>query len=290
MNHGRSVTAFSAAAAATLVAAFASAGGGAAPPDIASSACGRDQYALKIAIRHAPEGVFAGVGIINARRPVCFLRTPLRLTIRYRDRSLARVIRNNPAVWQVANRLAPWAPFVHSWIWRNWCDTKRPFVVTADAAGKQAAVRVSKPPSCRNRRVTSSLANPGPVAPVPAEGDRIPAHFLPPDAPIPLSPTLIRVTNGWLVSDGRTLVAVYAGEAGNDSTAGRFVIIRQNLVIGFQTRDIIDIGRTGAVRITEAPTGAGVETSAQRGDLCFSSTTGTEGVLHLARDTFDLIP
>jgi hypothetical protein len=130
----------------------------------------------------------------------------------------------------------------------------------------------------------------GPVPPGPAEGDRIPAHILPPDTPIPLSPALIRVTNGWLVSDGRTLVAVYAGEAGNDPIVGRFAIIRQNLVIGFQTRNIIDVGKIGAVRITEAPSGAEVETSAQRADLRFSSASGAQGILSLARDTFRLLP
>jgi hypothetical protein len=275
---------------ATLVCAFSPIGSGAAVPDNASSACRRNQYALKIAIRDAPGSVLAQVGIVNTRGPVCVLTTPLHIAIRYQDRSIARMIRNNPAVWHVAARLAPWASFVHTWIWRNWCDTQRRFVVTANAAGNRAAVTVPKPPSCRNRRAPSSLANLGPVAPGPAEGDRIPAHILPPDTPIPLSPALIRVTNGWLVSDGRTLVAVYAGEAGNDPTVGRFVIIRQNLVIGFQTRNIVDVGRIGAVRITEAPSGAGVETSAQRGDLRFSSASGAQGILRLARDSFRLLP
>jgi hypothetical protein len=72
---------------------------------------------------------------------------------------------------------------------------------------------------------------------------------------VPVSPSLLRVQNGWIVSNGRTLVSVYAGEAGNDPSIGRFVIFRQNLVFGIQTREIVDAGPTGAVYIVNAPTG-----------------------------------
>jgi hypothetical protein len=112
----------------------------------------------------------------------------------------------------------------------------------------------------------------------------MPAHFISPDTPVPVPPNLIRVKNGWLASNGRTLVAAYAGEAGNDPSVGRFVIIRQNLVFGIQTRDIVDAGQTGAVHITSAPTGRSVETSAQHADLSFSSASSS-GVLHLSTDT-----
>lgn len=40
-------------------------------------------------------------------------------------------------------------------------------------------------------------------APVPTgKPDRIPAHMLPADVPVPVSPELIRPTTAWLVSDG----------------------------------------------------------------------------------------
>jgi hypothetical protein len=42
----------------------------------------------------------------------------------------------------------------------------------------------------------------------------IPARMLGSGVPVPISPSVLRVRNGWLVSDGRTLVAVYAGAAG----------------------------------------------------------------------------
>jgi hypothetical protein len=128
-------------------------------------------------------------------------------------------------------------------------------------------------------------------APVPAgKPDRIPAHMLPADVPVPVSPDLIRPTTAWLVGDGANLVAVYAGAAGDDSSVGRFVIVRQNLVAGRQTLATVDAGATGAVSITSAPAGEAVETSAQRADLAFRGTNGRKGLLHLARDTVTLGP
>jgi hypothetical protein len=64
------------------------------------------------------------------------------------------------------------------------------------------------------------------------------------------------VRNGWLVSDGRTLVAVYAGQAGNDAANGRFVVVRQNLVFGVESQDVVPAGHTGAVSLTRVPLGA----------------------------------
>ena len=125
---------------------------------------------------------------------------------------------------------------------------------------------------------------------VPSVGKPIPAHVLPPESPIPVSPALIRVRNSWLVSDGRTLVAVYAGEAGNDPARGRLAVVRQNLVFGNQRQDVVPAGRAGAVELTQVPLGAAVETSAQHGDLSFVSAGGRTGVLHLATDTVAVAP
>jgi len=66
-------------------------------------------------------------------------------------------------------------------------------------------------------------------------------------------------------SNGRTLVAVYAGAAGGDPAVGRVVIVRQDLVAAKQTVRIVDAGPTGALTITAAPLGGSVETSAQTG-------------------------
>ena len=137
--------------------------------------------------------------------------------------------------------------------------------------------------------VLHSLPPDGPEAPggAPAptgQPDRIPAQMLAPDAPVPISPEVLEPANAWLVSDGATLVAVYAGAAANKPSSGRFVIVRQNLAIGRQTEDTVDVAGTGLLKITAAPRGAAVETSAQRGKLHFRGSNGTTGVLDLATD------
>ena len=141
--------------------------------------------------------------------------------------------------------------------------------------------------------VQHSLPRPAPEstdrAPVPTgQPDHIPAKLLGPDVPVPISPTILRTTNGWLVSNGTTLVAVYAGAAGNDPAQGRFVIVRQNLVAGTQTQDVVDTGNTGALTIVGPPLGSLVETSAQRGPIPFRGARGAAGVLNLATDTVEV--
>ena len=144
-------------------------------------------------------------------------------------------------------------------------------------------------PANKVTQVQHALPKDAPESSVPAPAptgkpDRIPAAMLPSDTPIPLSPQLIHVTNAWLVSDGKTLVAVYAGSAGNDATEGRFVIVRQNLEVGKQTQDVVNVHGSGAVSITDAPRGAAVEASAQRGRLGFRGAAGASGSLDLATD------
>src|SRR5689334_16914586 len=82
---------------------------------------------------------------------------------------------------------------------------------------------------------TSVLSSPG----TDQQPSPIPAMILSPDTPVPVSPVLIRVTNGWVVCDAKTLVAVYAGRAGGGQERGRFVVIRQDWVRGEQTRDVV---------------------------------------------------
>jgi len=77
---------------------------------------------------------------------------------------------------------------------------------------------------------------------------------------------------------------VYAGADGHDTRRGRFVIVRQDLEAGTQTLSLVDAGPGGAVAITDAPTGDGVETAAQHGRLSFRSRDGRAGVLDLTLD------
>ena len=99
-----------------------------------------------------------------------------------------------------------------------------------------------------------------------------------------LSPALIRVSNSWIVSNGRRLVVVYAGAAGDEATRGRVVIIRQDREAGSQTQDVVDVPGSGALTINGAPLGPRVETSAQTGVLQLRGTAGFAGSLNLVTE------
>lgn len=129
---------------------------------------------------------------------------------------------------------------------------------------------------------TDASTAPSAAGPEP-ESQPIPAQMLASDAPVPVAPALLLVRNGWLVSNGKTLVAVYAGAAGGDSSTGRVVIVRQNLVSGRQTLATLDAGPTGALTIADAPTGASVETTAQTGGIRLRTARGRFFTLDLGR-------
>ena len=115
--------------------------------------------------------------------------------------------------------------------------------------------------------VATTDSNTEPAIPPDSMPQPIPGRMLGSDVPVPIPPSVLRVRNGWLVSDGETLVAVYAGAAGGDASLGRLVVVRQDLAAGRQTVRTLDAGPTGALTITAAPLGSAVETSAQRGSL-----------------------
>ena len=102
---------------------------------------------------------------------------------------------------------------------------------------------------------------------------------------MPISPALLGVRNAWLVSDGRTLVAVYAGADGEDPSVGRLVIVRQDLRAGSQSVRTIDAGPTGPLTIAAAPLGSSVETSAQTGSLRLRAAGGRVLRLDLGSST-----
>jgi len=135
------------------------------------------------------------------------------------------------------------------------------------SAEKEAALN-------RLAAVATTDSNAAP-APAPASTSQpITGQMLHTDVPVPIAPSIVRVENGWLVSDGKTLVAVYAGAAGNDASVGRVVIVRQNLIAGRQTVRTVDAGSTGALAISAAPLGSAVESSAQRGSLRLRTAGG----------------
>jgi hypothetical protein len=133
----------------------------------------------------------------------------------------------------------------------------------------------------RQAGVATTDSNTDPVAPPNPAAQPIPARMLGPDVPVPIPPTVLQVRNGWLVSDGRTLVAVYAGAAGDDPSIGRLVIVRQDLAAGRQTVRTLDAGATGALAIAAAPLGGSVETSAQTGSIQIRTSAGRRLTLDL---------
>ena len=137
----------------------------------------------------------------------------------------------------------------------------------------------------RHVSVATTDSNTERVAPPVWAPQPIPARMLSPGAPVPIPPSLLQVRNGWLVSDGRTLVAVYVGVADDDPSAGRLVILRQNLVAGRQTVRTVDAGPTGALAIAAAPLGSSVETSAQTGVIHIRTSAGRALFLDLATGT-----
>lgn len=150
----------------------------------------------------------------------------------------------------------------------------------ADAVGGSVPASAEKAAAlARLASVATTDANTE-LAPVPDSAPHpIPAQMLGTDVPVPIAPSVLRPRNGWLVSTGKKLVAVYAGAAGNDAAVGRVVIVRQDLVTGEQTVRTIDAGRTGALSIVAAPLGAAVETVAQTARLRLR--TGGGGLLAL---------
>jgi hypothetical protein len=280
------------AAALGLCALVAAAGGGAAHSARATPPCRGGDYEFALSERNVGGNLLAVAGILTKVTPGCTLKTTVRIAVHYHfgtiDPRAVQPVRGNPARWHVSQVLHPWSQVVHTWTWRNWCRRPRyvylVLVGSRGSSNERLAQRISAP-ACRDRRLSSTFVDSGSgTGLVPLE-DPIPAHLLSPDTPIPVSPALIRVQNGWLVSDGRTLVAVYAGEAGNDPAKGLVAIVRQNQVFGNQSVDVVPAGHTGAVKLTQVPLGAAVETSAQRGDLSFVSAGGRQGVLHLATNT-----
>jgi|SRR5947209_3309669 len=149
-------------------------------------------------------------------------------------------------------------------------------------AGKRAALANRMPAAATDR---TSVGGPAAVAPA-FTPNPIPAEILGSDVPVPIPASIITETNGWLVSDGYNLVAVYAGSAGDDPTKGRVVIVRQDLRAGKQTVHVVDAGATGPLTVAaSAPAGAAIETSALTGRLPLSTSSGASVKLNLGSDT-----
>ena len=160
--------------------------------------------------------------------------------------------------------------------------------VSTPRLGSNVTVPADKAAALANRMpsaLTDAAAPAAPAAPA-FTPDPIPAKILDANVPVPISSSIITETNGWLVSNGYNLVAVYAGSAGNDAAQGRVVIVRQDLRGSKQTVQIVDAGSTGPLTISsDAPAGAAVETTALTGALKLATNRGTTVKLNLSTNT-----
>jgi hypothetical protein len=225
------------------------------------------------------------VGWLTAKekRRACLLRGTIGLTI---AGSSGVAVSSD---WHVNSVRRPWSGIVHSWVWRNWCDTKgSPTVQVSDPDGVTTSRTIADAPACLSPDAPSTVEDLGTgTKHVPRPTVRFPPHMLPKGAPPTVHWAVMNPKNGWLVSDGYTLVAVYAGSPGEHPSRGRFLVIRQNAIFGvqyFPPDDIVNIEKVGAIKITHAPRGRSRETSAQTGRIAFVSTNGTRGVLDLRTD------
>jgi hypothetical protein len=236
---------------------------------------------------HAHQAVRLSGGWVTAKENsrACRLHTTIRLQVDAPGGAAAAT-----GHWSVNSVRRPWSGIVHTWVWRNWCGTKQSAVTVefSDLEGVTVKQRVSHPPTCVNPDAPTTIADLGTgTTYVKRPGNRFKPHFLPKGTAPPLHYDLINPKSGWLVSDGYTLVAVYAGSPGEHPAIGRFAIIRQNTIFGVQYNppDIVDVGRVGAITITRAPRGRSRETTAQYGHLHFVAANGTKGILDLWNDS-----
>jgi hypothetical protein len=95
--------------------------------------------------------------------------------------------------------------------------------------------------------------------------------------------------NAWSTGDCHTETWIYAGTAGWTNGTGIFVITRtKGEYHNLPTRYIV-VPNSGATRITKAPLGPNVVTTAQRdGEFKFTSRRGIKGTISLADDTATL--
>ncbi|MFL5960517.1 MAG: hypothetical protein ACJ75G_09655 [Gaiellaceae bacterium] len=132
--------------------------------------------------------------------------------------------------------------------------------------------------------VATTDSNTEPASTASFEPQPIPGRMLGPEVPVPVSPSMLDAQNGWLASDGKSLVAVYAGAAGNDPSVGRVVIVRQDLVAGRQTVQTVDAAETGNLTIASAPLGTSAETLVQTATIRLRTADGRALTLDLATD------
>jgi hypothetical protein len=116
-----------------------------------------------------------------------------------------------------------------------------------------------------------------------------PARMLGPDSATTLpSAELYPVRNGWAAAACFGVTWVWAGANGEHPSTGRLVIARYGRWPHARIHVDVDVPQSGALKITDAPLGPEVATSAQSAELEFTSKRGTTGTLDLSTDTVTL--
>lgn len=169
-------------------------------------------------------------------------------------------------------------------------------VVVAGAIAGTNVTRLTVQGTGTNAKTATMVVPPGPagVTGATSAGALTPAApaMLAGNVPVPVGPSVLSPTNAWIASTRNERVVVYAGSSGQNSSDGRFVIVRQT-ASGTQAVKIVNLPGTGPVSITPplgstTSSGATVEslaTSAITGSLSFTATSGKSGNLNLSNDT-----
>jgi hypothetical protein len=145
------------------------------------------------------------------------------------------------------------------------------------------------------RSASSAPARPAPASPgrtaghamtrsLPARIDRRPQGFISTELLSPL-------VNAWRTADRHGFIEVDAGALSSDRSIGVFAIFRHDFTGVDQSADLVKVLGSGPLRITAAPQGGGVETSAQRdGRIDFVGARGVRGTLSLRDDSVSIQP
>jgi hypothetical protein len=104
-----------------------------------------------------------------------------------------------------------------------------------------------------------------------------------------ITTAVVSTVNGWVVGDCHGRTFVYAGSAGWKDSMGLALIVRFGHRSNKLGGGFIAVPDSGPLRITRAPRGPKVVSSAQRrGEIQFTSDRGTTGTIRLRDNTATL--
>ena len=150
----------------------------------------------------------------------------------------------------------------------------------ASSSGRSASSAPSRPaPASAGQTAGHAMTRS-----LPARIDRRPQGFVSTELLSPL-------VNAWRTSDRHGFTEVDAGALLSDRSIGVFAIFRHDFTGVDQSADLVKVLGAGPLRITAAPQGGGVETSAQHdGRIDFVGARGVRGTLSLRDDSVSLQP